>query len=120
MTTETTAGQLEDLSSITTGKNPPGEWDRMYRAMRSGRTIIVSESVGDHFLNVLPPRWIPDGGAFAYCEGDDSYTVFVRIGEKWLARTLEYGERAPATLWRRASEMSAAYGQHPEAVAAEA
>jgi hypothetical protein len=74
--------------------------------------VIVSGRVGWYFLEVLPPRWMPTGSVFAFCEGDDRYTVFVGVGENWLMRTLPYGERAPEVLHSRAREMRAAYERH--------
>lgn len=117
MLTEQTTDVLDDLSATQDGASGE-EWKMLMAAMRSGKTVIVSDSVAWYFLEVLPPRWMPSGGAFAFCEGDDQYTVFVQMGEKWLMRTLPYGERAPAVLDERAREMLAACARHERQIQA--
>lgn len=109
---------LEDVTSVEED-SPREQWAIMIAAMRSGRTAMVSESVAWYFLEVLPPRWMPGTGAFAFCEGDDQYTVFVAVNGQWLMRTLEYGERAPADLDSRTREMIAEYARHCARIPAE-
>ena len=104
--------EIEDLSAIDAEEHAPDEWERLIRAMRSGDTAIVSESVGSYFLGVLPPRWFPGNGSFAFCEGDDRYTLFVAADGRWLMRTVEYGERSASVLRDRVHEMRAAFDQH--------
>ena len=104
--------QIQDLSAIEADEHTSDEWQTLIRAKDSGETVIVSGSVGWYFLEVLPPQWMPGAGVFAFCEGDDRYTVFVSVGSNWLMRTLPYGERAPDVLGSRAREMRAAYELH--------
>ncbi len=118
MDTDRTTETLRDLTAIDADEHTPEEWTTLIAAMGSGETVIVSGSVGWYFLEVLPPRWMPSGGAFAFCEGDDRYTVFVAVGINWLMRTLPYGERASAVLDGRAREMRAAYELHRNAARA--
>ena len=117
MNTDRTTEQLQDLTAIDADEHTTEDWQTLMAAMASGETAIVSGSVGWYFLEVLPPRWMPGRGAFAFCEGDDRYTVFVGVGSNWLMRTLPYGERAPDVLDARAREMRAAYERHRDAPA---
>lgn len=113
MSTDTTiTEQIQDLSAIDADEHTSDEWQTLIRAIDSGETAIVSDSVGWYFLGVLPPRWMPGAGVFAFCEGDDRYTVFVSVGTNWLMRTLPYGERAPDVLGSRAREIRGAYELH--------
>ena len=109
MSTEPTTSQIQDLTAIDADEHTSDEWQTLIRAMNSGDTVLVSGSVGWYFLEVLPPRWMPGGSVFAFCEGDDRYTVFLGVGSNWLMRTLPYGERAPDVLGSRAREMRAMY-----------
>ena len=110
--------QLKDLAAIDAEEHTTEEWTTLIEAMNSGEIVIVSDSVGWYFLEALPPRWMPSAAIFAFCEGDDRYTVFVGVGSIWLMRTLPYGERAPDVLDARAREMRASYDRHRAAAQA--
>lgn len=114
--TEQATDILDDLNAVQEDARGE-EWETLIRAKRSGKTVLVSQSVACYFRDVLPPAWMPSGGAaFAFCEGDDQYTVFVEYRGQWLMRTIPYGERAPAVLDERAREMVGAYARHLSAV----
>lgn len=104
--------QIQDLSVIDADKHTAEEWRTLIRAKDGDDTVIVSNSVAWYFFEVLPPRWLPGAGVFAYCEGNGRYTVFVSVDGIWLMRTLPYGERAPDVLGSRAREMRAYFEMH--------
>lgn len=56
--------------------------------MATGRPVLVSESVADHFLYLQPPRCV-FGGGFAFQGPGVPMTVFMRTGHRglpWLAQ----------------------------------
>jgi hypothetical protein len=109
---------LDDLSTIEHGEHTREEWAGLIRAMDSGDTVIVSATVADYFLGVLPPARYLGPSAFAFCEGDDRFTLFARVRDQWLMRTLTYGERSTAVLQDRLREMRDAYERHLHAAPA--
>jgi hypothetical protein len=84
--TTTTHTEVLDLSAIEFGAHSPDEWQAVITAMDSGEPVLVSDSVADYFLNVLPPRSIFAAG-FTFGEGAETPTVFLRTGRRgdpWL------------------------------------
>jgi hypothetical protein len=77
-----------DLSAVEYGDHTGTGWQAVIDAMDSGDPLLVSDSVADYFLTVLPPRAI-FGAGFIFAEGDDVPTVFLRTGrrgEPWLVQ----------------------------------
>ncbi|HEU4451431.1 MAG TPA: hypothetical protein VFR81_00185 [Longimicrobium sp.] len=84
----TTETEIVDLRAIEYGGHTAAEWKAVIDAMDSGDPVLVSDSIADYFLNVLPPRAIFAAG-FTFAEGEDSPTVFLRTGRRgdpWLAQ----------------------------------
>lgn len=85
-TTEET--EIVDLSATEYGGHTAAEWKAVIDAMKRGDPVLVSDSIADYFLNVLPPRDIFTGG-FTFAEGDETPTVFLRTGRRghpWLVQ----------------------------------
>lgn len=77
-----------DLRAVEYGGHTAAEWKAVIDAMASGDPVLVSDSIADYFLNVLPPRAIFAAG-FIFAEGADTPTVFLRTGRRgdpWLAQ----------------------------------
>lgn len=84
----TTETGIVDLRAIEYGGHTAAEWKAVIDAMDSGDPVLVSDSIADYFLNVLPPRAIFAAG-FTFAEGDDTPTVFLRTGRRgdpWLVQ----------------------------------
>lgn len=85
----TTAGpEILDLSDVEYGNRTAAAWQAVIDAMDSGSPLLVSDSVAEYFLAVLPPRAI-FGAGFVFAEGEDVPTVFLRTGrrgEPWLVQ----------------------------------
>jgi len=86
--TTTTLGELiaqlkrGEIASLTANDT----WARMIaRATVPGRVCEVAGETYDHFLEVLPPRWMGSGG-FEFGEGADPLRLF------WAANT-EHGRQ---------------------------
>lgn len=80
--------EIVDLRAIEYGGHTAAEWKAVIDAMDGGDPVLVSESIADYFLNVLPPRAIFAAG-FVFAEGDDTPTVFLRTGRRgdpWLVQ----------------------------------
>lgn len=84
----TTETGIIDLRGIEYGDHSATGWQAVIDALDSGDPVLVSDSIADYFLNVLPPRAIFAAG-FSFAEGDDIPTVFLRTGRRgdpWLVQ----------------------------------
>lgn len=84
------------LRYLKTGNSmpiPEGEgWsDMIRRTTVQGALCEVTEENYDYFLDVLPPRWIGQGG-FAFGEGADYVRLFWKSKEKCYSRQLTADE----------------------------
>ncbi|MBY0513190.1 MAG: DUF1419 domain-containing protein [Gemmataceae bacterium] len=72
---------------------PPGDepWaDLMARISTPGRAAEVTPETYDHFLNVLPPRWMGEG--FMFAEGAEALRYFWRSGRRCYCRQTTWNE----------------------------
>ncbi|HEU4456798.1 MAG TPA: hypothetical protein VFR81_27265 [Longimicrobium sp.] len=84
----TTETEIVDLRAIEYGGHTPAEWKAVIDAMDSGDPVLVSDSIADYVLNVLPPRAIFSAG-FSFAEAATPPTVFLRTGRRgdpWLVQ----------------------------------
>lgn len=80
--------EIVDLRAVEYDGHTAAEWKAVIDAMDSGDPVLVSHSIADYFLNVLPPRSIFAAG-FTFAEGDDTPTAFLRTGrwgDPWLVQ----------------------------------
>lgn len=98
MTATTTLGEL--LARLKQGTPVPlpddEDWpDLLARTAVPGRVCEVSGAAYDHFLDVLPPRWM-DRGGFAVGEGADPLRLFwaanTPSGRRFYCRQLDESE----------------------------
>lgn len=69
-------------------KPPPMDeaWRDMMTRLNETKIVAVPQRAYEHFLNVLPPRWVGGSGFFAFGEGDDPLTLFWVDGGLHFAR----------------------------------
>lgn len=85
---QTTETSTTDLRTIEYGDHTDAEWTSLIDAFATETPVLVSDSVADYFLNVLPPRSMFAAG-FTFAEGDETPTVFLRtgrLGAPWLVQ----------------------------------
>lgn len=101
------ATEVLDLRAIEYDGATGEEWSAVLQAMHSGEPALVSESIADYFLEVLPPVAMFAGG-FAFAEGAEIPTVFIRTGKRsdpWLVQRGPIAEtRAALTRLRDARQ----------------
>jgi hypothetical protein len=75
---------------------PPEEpWKAMIeRTGTPGQVCEVDEETFDHFLGVLPPRWMGSRSVFAFGEGSDHLRLFWQSGQRRFCRQLSEEENA--------------------------
>lgn len=65
----------------------PEDWSQMIaRTTVAGRICEVDEDTYDYFLDVLPPRWM--GRGYAFAEGGDDVRLFWKATGRFLCRQL--------------------------------
>jgi hypothetical protein len=84
--------RLKDTGSTPVVSRPDGEeWGGMIaRTTAPHRICEVDEETYDYFLEVLPPRWM--GRGFAFAEGGDDIRLFWKTGGRFLCRQLSADE----------------------------
>ncbi|HEX8691405.1 MAG TPA: hypothetical protein VF746_03095 [Longimicrobium sp.] len=98
-----------DLSAIEYDGVSEDDWRAVLQAMHSGEPALVSESIADYFLEVLPPVAMFAGG-FAFAEGAEVPTVFIRTGKRsdpWLVQRGAIGETRAALVRLRDARQAA-------------
>lgn len=80
--------RLKDAGSTPVVPRPDTEdWLRMIaRTAVAGRICRVDEDTYDYFLDVLPPRWV--GRGFAFAEGGDDVRLYWKSGGSFFCRQL--------------------------------
>lgn len=61
------------------------------RVMNDDLVVEVTLDDYDHYLDVLPPRWM-SGSLFAFAEGITAFRLFWRIKQRYFARQLSFNE----------------------------
>lgn len=84
--------RLKDTGSTPSVPRPAAEdWPRMIaRTTVPGRICAVDEETYDYFLDVLPPRWM--GRGFAFAEGGDDVRLYWKAGGLCYCRQLTSDE----------------------------
>lgn len=84
--------RLKDAGSTPVVPRPEGEdWPQMIaRTTVPGRISVVDEETYDYFLDVLPPRWM--GRGFAFAEGGDDIRLYWKAGGQFFCRQLSAEE----------------------------
>ena len=80
--------RLKDAGSTPSVPRPAAEdWPQMIaRTTVPGRICVVDEETYDYFLDVLPPRWM--GRGFAFAEGGDDIRLYWKAGGSCYCRQL--------------------------------
>ena len=80
--------RLKDAGSTPSVRRPAAEdWPQMIaRTTVPGRICLVDEDTYDYFLDVLPPRWM--GRGFAFAEGGDDIRLYWKAGGSFYCRQL--------------------------------
>ena len=66
-------------------------WDAMIRRISDpARVAEIDEATYDHFLNVLPPRWM--GHGFQFAEGSESLRYFWKWQGRYFCRPLTWDD----------------------------
>lgn len=83
---------LAALRSAPIVPRPQGEdWSAlMARTAQPGVVCRIEEETYDYFLDVLPPKWM--GSGFAFAEGAEALRWFWRTGGECFCRQLTWDE----------------------------
>lgn len=84
--------RLKDTGSTPVVPRPAGEdWPQMIaRTTVPGRICEVDEDTYDYFLDVLQPRWM--GRGFAFAEGGDDIRLYWKVAGRFFCRQLSADE----------------------------
>jgi len=84
--------RLKDPGSTPVVPRPNDEdWPQMIaRTTVPGRICQVDEETYDYFLDVLPPRWM--GRGFAFAEGGDDIRLYWKVAGHFYCRQLSAEE----------------------------
>jgi hypothetical protein len=69
-----------DFSHVVMGQQTKDEWDEIWQTIRSGQEALVSESIAEYFLSVLPPKYMK-GKQFVFSDGPTYPVLFTNHGD---------------------------------------
>ncbi len=93
MSAATLSAFLTKLRAAPTTTRPPNEnWSAMIaRTSQHGTACVIDEETYGYFLNVLPPKYL--GNGFAFAEGAEPLRYFWHVRpDQFFCRQLTWGE----------------------------